>query len=97
MFTIKAAEVKEAFDNLADAVNKAGVKIAFGLEAQGHIPTIEAIIERWNNVKIDTYPDEKVNMIYSKHVWEEIGRTIGWDSFTACLYYFEYLENKNKS
>lgn len=77
-----------------EAFEKAGVKIVFGLEAQGHIPTIEAIIERWNNVKLESYPDESVNMIYSKHVWEEIGRTIGWCPFTACLYYFEYLEDK---
>ena len=74
------------------------VKIVFGLEAQGHIPTIEAIIKRWNDGYIMQFPNEKpVNMMYSKSVWNEIGDKIGWCPFTAALYYFEYLNENNKT
>lgn len=82
-------------NKIEDIFNK-DVKVVFGLEAQGHIPTIEAIIKRWNDSYKRDYPDQPLNMMYSKHVWDEIGKTIGWCPFTAALYYFEYLE-ENKS
>lgn len=74
--------------------DEAGVKMVFGLEAQGHIPTIEAIIKRWEDSYKEQYPEEPLSMMYSKHVWEEIGKKIGWCSFTAALHYFEYLDSK---
>lgn len=77
-------------------VEDSGLKVVFGLEAQGHIPTIESIINKWNESYKNHYPDEPLNMIYSKHVWEEIGKKIGWCPFTACLNYFEYLEENQK-
>lgn len=81
-------------DIFEGSINK-NIKVVFGLEQQGHIPTIEAIIKRWNDSYKDQFPDEKpINMMYSKHVWDEIGRKIGWCSFTAALYYFEYLSEK---
>lgn len=69
------------------------VKVMFGLVQQGHIPTIERIIDKWNKSFKEQFPNEpeKVDHKYSKHVWEEIGKEIGWCPFTACLYYFEYL------
>lgn len=80
---------------LIEQIEKKGLKVCFGLEAQGHIPTIEAIINRWNDKK--QFPNEEpINMMYSKHVWEEIGKKIGWCPFTASLYYFDYLNDKAK-
>ena len=79
--------------DLIDEFEKSGVKPVFGLEAQGHIPTIERIIKRWNDSYARDYPKNPLNMIYQEHVWQEIGREIGWSPFTACLYYFRYLEN----
>lgn len=74
---------------------KKGLKIVFGLEAQGHIPTIEAELRRWNESFRKDYPEEKDHdMIYCKAVWEEIGKKIGWCPFTAALSYFEYLNKK---
>lgn len=64
------------------------VKVVFGLEAQGHLPTIERILNKWN---------DEVDMTYSIHVWEEIGREIGWCPFTAALHYFNYMNKKNKA
>lgn len=74
---------------LFEAAEKKGLKAVFGLEAQGHIPTIEAELKRWNN------NEDGVDMTYCKAVWEGIGDKIGWCSFTAALSYFEYL-NKSR-
>lgn len=76
---------------------KSDVKVVFGLEAQGHIPTIKAEIKRWNDSFKEQFPNEKnIDMSYEKHVWEKIGKIIGWCPFTASLSYFEWL-NKNIS
>lgn len=54
-----------------------GVPVKVGLEAQGHIPTIEAMLKDWG---------------YShKYVWEAIGKKIGWCPLTACASYVNYL------
>lgn len=74
---------------LADKIEEKGMKVLFGLEAQGHIPTIEKILDRWNN----NDDGIEVDMTYAKCVWDEIGKEIGWCPFTAALSYFEY---KNK-
>lgn len=79
-----------------ETIEKSNVKVVFGLEAQGHIPIIESEIKRWNESFKKQYPDsENVDMIYEKHVWEKIGKIIAWCPFSACLSYFEYLNNKN--
>ena len=71
-----------------------GLKVVFGLEAQGHIQTIESEIKRWNDDYKKQFPNEKpLNMMYSKHVWESIGKIIGWCPFTASLHYFQWLNN----
>lgn len=79
---------------MEDSDFKKDVKVVFGLEAQGHIPTIEAIIKRWNDGYKEQYPDEPFDMMYSKYVWDEIGKKIGWCPFSASLSYFEYLNEK---
>lgn len=74
---------------LADAIDNAGLTIKFGLEAQGHIPTIEAELARWNDNEFG------VDMTYNRDVWVGIGKKIGWEAFSAALAYFEY-RNKSK-
>lgn len=76
-----------------EAGNK-DLKITFGLEAQGHIPIIEAELKRWNDSYKEQFPDEEdsLDMMYSKHVWESIGKIIGWCPFAAALSYFEYID-----
>lgn len=83
---------------LFEAAEKKGLKVVFGLEAQGHIPTIEAELKRRNEDFEKDYPEHKGKnvMTYSRHVWEDIGKKIGWCSFTAALSYFEYLNEKQK-
>lgn len=67
-----------------------GIKIAFGLVNQGHIPTIEAELKKWNSL------EGSYDMTYSKDVWDSIGKKIGWCGFTAALDYFEYLSESKK-
>ena len=73
------------------------IKILIGLEAQGHIKTIENYFK--NNpvriIKNTEGEDIKINPVFHKYHWDEIGRIIGWCPFNACLEYFKYLE-KNK-
>ena len=78
-------------DELAERIEKKGMKIAFGLEAQGHIPTIEAELKRWNDNECGN------DMTYVKAVWDSIGRKIGWCGFTAALSYLEYLKKHESS
>ena len=80
---------------LLEQLENKKVKIVFGLEAQGHIPTIQAEIRRWNDSYKEQFPDEPpLDMAYSKHVWEGIGKMIGWCPFTAALSYFEWLKKE---
>ena len=79
-----------------EAAENKGMKVAFGLEAQGHIPLIESELKRRNEDLENDYPEYKGKnlMLYSKHFWEGIGKKIGWCSFSAALSYFEYLNEK---
>lgn len=79
--------MNESIKNLVDAIEKSNCKIVFGLESQGHIPTIEAELKKWNNNESD------VDMTYTKVVWDSIGKKIGWCPMTASLSYFKYLNN----
>ncbi|CAM1357638.1 hypothetical protein [Tenacibaculum halocynthiae] len=74
---------------MKDLVKAMEVKVVFGLEAQGHLPTIKKILDKWNEPRIEN----QVDMTYCKHVWEEIGKEIGWCPFTAALSYFQ-IKNK---
>ena len=66
---------------LADGINKKGLKISFGLEQQGHIATIERMLNEFGSAT-------------SEYVWEKIGKEIGWSPNTAACYYIEYLRTK---
>lgn len=84
-------------ENLIEKGDNKGIKISFGLEAQGHIPTIQAELKKWNDSFKEDFPDKKpIDMSYSKHVWEGIGKIIGWCPFTAALAYFKFLNESNK-
>lgn len=81
-------------DELFEGMDR-NVKVVFGLKAQGHIPIIEAELKRWNDSYKKQFPNEgPLDMSYSKHVWEGIGKKIGWCPFTAALSYFEYLNKQ---
>jgi hypothetical protein len=69
--------------DLCDAIEKANVKVTFGLQPH-HIKAIEDELERFGNREIDAK--------YVKYVWEKLGKELAWEPFTLALYYFEYLE-----
>lgn len=79
--------------SLVDKIEKKGLKITFGLEAQGHIPTIERMIQE-HNAPSDVNPDGE-DISHSEHLWDKIAKEIGWDAKTAMAYYIQYLR-KNK-
>lgn len=84
-------------EELFEQAEKKGIKVVFGLEAQGHIPTIQAELKRWNDSYKEQFPNEEpLDMTYSKHVWDGIGKIIGWCPFTAALSYFEWLNKANQ-
>ncbi len=76
--------------DLFNKIDEKGLKVKFGLEAQGHIETIECILDKWNNVN----DGHDIDMTYSTHVWNDIGKEIGWCPLTACLSYFKYKSNR---
>lgn len=81
-------------DELEDAIEKANVKVTFGLQPY-HIEAIEKELQRWRDMPpLASFPDHKVNPLYIKYVWEKLGKDLGWCPFTLCLYYFEYLEDQ---
>lgn len=79
--------------NLADAIEKSGVKMTFGLQPH-HIKVIEERIAYWN--KPFKFNGEMVSnkMQYDKALWEDCGKRLSWEPFTLALYYFEYLDSK---
>lgn len=93
---VYSLKLKEPLEELTDAMNKKNIKVTFGLKPH-HIETIENEIHRWDNMPpLKSFPDTKVNHLYSKHIWDDLWRKLGWCPFTLALYYFEYLEDKSK-
>lgn len=80
-----------AMSHLIEALEKANVKITFGLQPY-HIEKIEAELKRWQEMPPLSEGD-KCDAKYIKYVWEKLGVELGWCPFTLCLYYFEYLED----
>jgi len=70
--------MNDSIKHLAEAIDKKGLKVKFGLEQQGHLELIESKFER--------YPELR----YSTQIWNDIGKEIGWCPLTACLWYFKY-------
>lgn len=82
-------------DYLIEAIEKAGVKVTFGLQPN-HIERIESEINRWDAMLKD---DEEMILKlgwrkFDKSFWDGLGKEFGWCPFTLALYYFEYLEDK---
>lgn len=69
---------------LDNAIEAKGLTVQFGLEQQGHIPTIEKMLDEFGSAR-------------SEYVWQRIGQAIGWDYKTAAFWYIEYLRNINKN
>jgi len=73
----------ENVKKLFDIIDEKDVKITFGLTPKD-IEVIESKFKKYPNFK------------YNTTIWNDIGKEIGWCSLTAALYYFRYLENKDK-
>ena len=58
------------------------MSIKFGLEQQGHIETIERMLEDLGS---------------NEYSWKKIGKEIGWCPETACYHYVWYLRTKVKN
>ena len=67
-----------------DGIEKKGLKVLFGLEQQGHIATIEKILNEFGSAT-------------SEYVWEKIGKEIGWCPNAAARRYIEYLRDTRKT
>ena len=65
-----------------DEFNKSITKVTFGLQPS-HIRIIEKHLAKFPRA------------IYSTHVWQDIGKEIGWCPLTAALYYFEIKTQTN--
>ena len=79
---------------LSEKLNENNMTITFGLQPS-HIEVIENELERWRGMeKID---GDEFEPKYSKYIWDSLGEKLSWEPFTLALYYFEYLEEKNKN
>jgi hypothetical protein len=73
--------MNKLMEDFAKKLDKKDLKIVFGLEAQGHIPTIEKILDDLGS---------------NDYAWEKIGKEIGWCDKTARNHYITYLREKYK-
>ena len=71
--------LSKELEYLAKKIDEAGLQIKFGLEQQGHIETIEAIL------------DDLGSNDYS---WEKIAKQIGWCKNAARDHYIMYLRER---
>jgi hypothetical protein len=80
-------------EDLVDAMDKAKVKITFGLTPR-HIEAIEREFKRWEDMPPLKSGLPKADMRFSRYVWENLGKELGWCPFTLSLYYWEFLFNQ---
>lgn len=78
------------------------VKVAFGLVAQGHIPTIERMLKEnadSYNEFLDKggYLDKRHKMSSDRDIWQKIAIEIGWEVQTAMSHYINYLLKKHEN
>lgn len=69
-------------EKLANAISEKKLTVKFGLEQQGHIPTIERILNELGS---------------NEYAWQTIGKEIGWCHKTAAYWYIDYLRNHQQS
>lgn len=75
--------------SLVDKLEAQNMKITFGLEQQGHIDTIEKMI--------DEYSTERGGLSSSVHLWTKIANKIGWDCKIAMAHYIHYLRTQKQN
>ncbi len=75
--------------NLVDKMEAKHINIQFGLAAQGHISTIEKMIEEYS--KPQEGNAKGFDLSQSSHLWDKIAKEIGWCKETAMLHYISYL------
>ena len=63
--------------------------MTFGLQPY-HIEKIEAEFKRWNEPIVGV---EASDPKFVRAVWDRLGKEVGWEPFTLCLYYFKHIEN----
>lgn len=61
---------------------KPQAKMTFGLTAK-NMEVIETHINKWDGA------------VFDRRTWENIGEEIGWDAFTAALWYFRKIRGEN--
>lgn len=59
------------------------VKMLIGLEQQGHIQTVEQMLDEW-------FP--RISDKNKFQVWDDIGSKIGWIGYAVCQDYIRYLK-----
>lgn len=57
------------------------IKVTFGMQPN-HLEVIEAELAKYNDLP-------NAGMLYSYHLWQDVGKKIGWDALTIALKYFE--------
>lgn len=72
-------EPTEPVKKLAQAIDKAGAKVTFGLQPR-EFSIINKHLSKFDGAK------------YSNQVWKDIGKEIGWEPLTAALYYFRHVD-----
>lgn len=72
-------KLSKEMEYLAKKIDEAGMTVKFGLEQQGHISTIEKIL------------DDLGSCDYS---WSKIAKEIGWETNAARDSYINYLRKK---
>jgi len=86
-----AQEISEAIKHLADSIANQMSEIIFGLQ-EWQIKRIEEEQKRWNEkFPLKSGEDERVDVIFANHFWEDLGKEFAWCPLTLALYYFEYL------
>jgi hypothetical protein len=68
--------LSKELEYLAKKIDEAGLTIKFGLEQQGHIETIEEILDDFGS---------------NDYSWQKIADKIGWCKNAARDHYIEYL------
>lgn len=89
---LKVSSLPEALQHLIDKIEEKNLTIKFGLEAQGHIPTIERMISEYSSA--DEINVDGVDLSHSSLVWDKIAKEIGWEKETLMLHYIRHLRMK---
>ena len=78
---VRESKLPPVIQHIENAIENKGFKVRFGLEQQGHISTIEAMLEEFGN---------------HEDSWKRIGEKIGWEYKTAMCWYIGYLKDEIK-